>query len=114
MGVDGDLGEAGAFAPDERVGLIAEQSLPHSTWRNPQQVAAPQSPHTLLLRPVDHAEHLQQQLETWRDGARRKSSSKPLTLYTGSWEGGGGSARVMVKLKLEIHGENYKNRSIFS
>jgi len=60
LGVDGDLCKASAFAPEEGVSLVTEQSLPHPPWRNPQQVAVPQSPHTLLLRAVDHTEHLQQ------------------------------------------------------
>lgn len=66
--VNGHLGEAFAFAPEKGVGLITEQSLPYPSWRNPQQVAVPQSPHALFLRTMDHAEHLQQQLETWRNG----------------------------------------------
>lgn len=66
--VDSNLGKTFAFAPDERVSLVTEQSLPDSSWRNAQQVAAPQSADTLLLGPVDHAEHLQEQLETWNMG----------------------------------------------
>lgn len=39
--VNGNLGKAFPFAPEERVGLITEESLPDASWRNPQQVAPP-------------------------------------------------------------------------
>lgn len=61
--VDGDLGEASAFAPKKRVSLVAEQSLPHTSRRDGQQVAILQCLHTLLLGTVHHTEHLQQQFE---------------------------------------------------
>ncbi|KAA8587586.1 hypothetical protein FQN60_016448 [Etheostoma spectabile] len=50
----------GITEEEERVGLITEQSLAHSSRGNPQQVTTPQSPHALFLRTVDHTEHLQQ------------------------------------------------------
>lgn len=65
--VDGDLSEALPLAPQQRVGLIAEQGLADPPWRNPQQVALLKGPDTLLPGAVDHAEHLQEQLEAWRE-----------------------------------------------
>ena len=63
FGVDGHLSETLALAPNQGVGLVTEERLPHAARGDAQQVAAAQGLHTLLLRPVDHAEHLQQQLE---------------------------------------------------
>lgn len=82
--VQSHLGEAFAFAPEQRVGLVAEESFSHASRRNAQQVAVPEGLHTLLLRAVDHAEHLQQQLETCRvrtagrrEGRRRDEAEQP-------------------------------------
>ena len=85
-GVDGHLGEAPAGAPDQRVGLITEECLSHAARRDAKEMAAAQRPHTLLLRPVHHAEHFQQGLQAcshhskaravWEVGCEDQGQSK--------------------------------------
>ena len=71
FGIDGNLSKALAFAPEQGVGLIAEQGLPDASWGDAQQVAVPQGLYTLLLGPMHHAEHFQQQFKPWhRQGHR--------------------------------------------
>lgn len=64
--VNGHLCKSFAFAPEQRVRLVAEQGLPYSSRRDTQEVTVPQGLHTLLLRPVDHTEHLQKELKPCR------------------------------------------------
>lgn len=80
--VESHLSEASAFSPEQSVGLVAKQSFSHAAGGDAQQVAVPQSLHTLFLRPVDDTEHLQQQLEAWTKSTLCTMGANPwLTIH---------------------------------
>lgn len=100
--VQSHLGEAFAFAPEQRVGLITEESFSHPSWRNAQQMTVPERLHTLLLRTVDHTEHLQQQLETWRRGTEGQREGRRR-------ERGGTTRMEMFKVQISEELCSYKS-----
>lgn len=80
--VNGHLCKSLAFAPDQRVRLVAEQGFPYSSRRDAQEVTVPQGLHTLLLRSVDHTKHFQEELKPCHYTENRSTIKVKLKIST--------------------------------